>query len=324
VRLLRALAVAAVLVVLGARPAAAVYQCGDQKDDCQCAMSDPYPCCDNGGNCTWWAWEAACCNWAVGLPGWGNANQWAGNARANGNYEVLAAPVVGSIACRLSGTYGHVAWVTAVNGGGIDVTEENCCGTCNYGMRAYSYADWHHFDGGFIVRKGQCECNAGDTQTQGCGRCGTQSRGCGGDCQWGGWSGCGGEGPCSPGDDDTQACGACGGQQSRSCGGDCQWGDFGACSGVCPADAGPIVDAAAAGADAAVTDARVTVVDGWGSPGDGLAGPPPDGQDAAAAPGLNRELAGGCGCWTEPGRPSALLALLGLALLLGRRPRKTS
>jgi hypothetical protein len=70
-------------LLLAPRLASAIYQCGDQKDDCTCGTSNPYPCCDNGGNCTWWAWEAACCNWQIALPGWGDANQWAGNATAN-------------------------------------------------------------------------------------------------------------------------------------------------------------------------------------------------------------------------------------------------
>jgi hypothetical protein len=60
-------------------------QCGDQIDDCPCGMPNPYPCCDNDcddpldwtdvcdGNCCWWAWDQACCNWGVGLPGWGSA-----------------------------------------------------------------------------------------------------------------------------------------------------------------------------------------------------------------------------------------------------------
>lgn len=231
---LRAASVAlfATAVLLASRPAHAVYQCGDQKDDCQCGANDPYPCCDNGGNCTWWAWEAACCNWAVALPGWGNANQWVGNAQLDPNYEVLSAPVVGSVACRVSGTYGHVAWVTAVNGGGISVTEENCCGTCNYGLRSHDYQA-SYFDGGFIVRKGQCDCSAGQTQSEGCGNCGTRNRSCGGDCKWSGWESCGGEGACADGQTDEQTCGDCG-TQTRVCSGSCQWGDFGACSGPDP------------------------------------------------------------------------------------------
>ncbi len=222
-------------VTLAPRVARAVYQCGDQTDDCKCGAYDPYPCCDNGGNCTWWAWEAACCNWAVGLPGWGNANQWAGNAKLDPNYDVLASPVVGSIACRVSGTYGHVAWVTSVNGSTITVTEENCCTSCNYGMRTATY-DASHFDGGFIVRAGQCECSPGQTQAEDCGNCGQRERGCGDDCKWSTWGSCAGEGECAKGQTDEQACGDCG-KHARTCDDTCHWGQFGACSGPDPNDA---------------------------------------------------------------------------------------
>jgi MYXO-CTERM domain-containing protein len=228
----RALASACALcALLWPATAWSVYQCGDQKDDCQCGANNPYPCCDNGGNCTWWAWEAACCNWAVGLPGWGNANQWAGNAKAHADYDVVSSPVVGSIACRVSGTYGHVAWVTAVNGSSITVTEENCCSGCNYGLRTWNYqASW--FDGGFIVRKAACACSAGQNQSEGCGNCGTRTRSCGG-CSWNAWSGCSGEGPCAKGQTDQQDCGDCG-THARTCSESCQWGDFTACTGPDP------------------------------------------------------------------------------------------
>ena len=225
-------------LVLAPRAARAVYQCGPDKDDCQCGMSDPYPCCDNGGNCTWWAWEAACCSWAVGLPGWGNANQWRGNALAHADYDVLDHPVVGSIANKVSGSYGHVAWVVGINGLKLTVTEQNCWG--GYGSRTYTYSDWHYFDGGFIVRNGQCACTPGQTQTRDCGNCGQQQRTCGNDCAWNAWGGCTGEGPCSDGQIDTQACGDCG-QHSRTCNASCEWGAWGACEGPDPiADGGGV------------------------------------------------------------------------------------
>ncbi len=225
---MRALALSAAL--LASTPAWAVFACGDQTDVCQCGANNPYPCCDNGGNCTWWAWEAACCNWKVALPGWGNANQWVGNANANGGYAVLGSPVTNAISCRTLGTYGHVAWVTAVTGPNISVTEENCFG--NYGMRAANYSA--SFFQGFITQKGQTECAAGDSQTQGCGTCGTHSRGCGTNGKWGAWGSCGGQGPCAPGATQSQACGTCG-TRERSCGGNCQWGAFPtACAGPDP------------------------------------------------------------------------------------------
>ena len=103
------------LGLLVAAPAArAVFECGNEQDTCQCGANNPYPCCSNGGNCTWMAWHNACCDWVVGLPGWGNANTWAPNAQAHPDYNVVANPVVGSIACTDSGFYGHVAWVVAI------------------------------------------------------------------------------------------------------------------------------------------------------------------------------------------------------------------
>lgn len=83
-----------------------------------------------------------------------------------------------------------------------------------------------------------CDCSPGQQQWEGCGRCGGRHRECGGDCHWGGWSGCEGQGPCSPGAVETQACCDCG-SQARSCQGNCQWGGYGACGGPDPAGAPP-------------------------------------------------------------------------------------
>ena len=190
---MRALALSAALLL--STPAWAVYACGDQTDVCQCGANNPYPCCDNGGNCTWWAWEAACCNWKVALPGWGNANQWVGNANANASYAVLGHPVTNAISCRTLGTYGHVAYVTGLSGANISVTEENCWG--NYGMRGANYAS--SFFQGYITQKGQTECRPGDSQTEACGTCGSHARGCGTNGKWAAWGACGGQGPCAPG-----------------------------------------------------------------------------------------------------------------------------
>ena len=232
-RLVVCLALAAA-ALLWAAPARAVYSCGGQKDDCKCGKNNPYPCCSNGGNCTWWAWEAACCNWKVALPGWGNAKQWAGNAKAHGSYDLRKTPVAGSIAVRLTGYYGHVAWVKSVSGSKITVTEQNCCTGCNYGMRTKTYSA-SYFDGGFIVRKGgSCACTKGATQTQSCGGCGKQTRTCGSNCQWGSWSSCSGSGACSAGKVEHQPCGNCGGRK-RTCSSKCKWGGWSSCTnqGVC-------------------------------------------------------------------------------------------
>jgi surface antigen len=215
------------LAISSSTPAAAVYQCGPDKDLCQCGMNNPYPCCSNGGNCTWWAWDRACCGWAKGLPGWGNANQWAGNAKAHPSYKVLTYPVVGSIANRVAGTYGHVAWVTAVSGSNVTVTEQNCWG--GWGHQAAT-RDKSYYDGGYIVPNDQCQCQPGATQTQSCGKCGQQTRTCASSCQWGSWSTCSGQGACVPGETAQQACGNCG-TQKRSCSSSCSWGSWETCGG---------------------------------------------------------------------------------------------
>jgi CHAP domain len=221
--------------VVAASPAFAVFQCGDTQDTCQCGANNPYPCCDNGGNCTWYAWHNACCSLGVGLPGWGNAKQWTGNARANASYAVVGSPVVNSVSCRDIGTYGHVAFVASLNGGGnITVREQNCFS--GYGARSYNYAS-SYFTGGFIVKAGQVQCSPGDSQQRSCGNCGTQSRGCGNGGTWGGWSACSSEGVCAPGATDEASCGDCG-VSKRTCGASCQWGAREACVAAPAADAG--------------------------------------------------------------------------------------
>jgi surface antigen len=218
----------------------AVYWCGGVADSCKCGADNPYPCCENGGgksgNCTWGAWHMACCNWLVGLPPpWQDAKKWAGNYAAHPDYEVLPYPVVNSIGCRVTGTYGHVAWVTGVNGGSVSVHEQGCCSGCWNGFQdAVDGAGY--YDGGYIVRKGTVwVCTPGQQEAKGCGNCGTTYRSCGSNGQWEGWSGCEGQGPCGPGQTVTQGCGDCGSQTS-ACNGSCQWDPFGACGGPDPGD----------------------------------------------------------------------------------------
>ena len=78
-----------------------------------------------------------------------------------------------------------------------------------------------------------CECEPSASQTRDCGRCGSQSRTCGGDCLWGGWGGCGGEGTCSVGATESEACCDCG-SRTRSCSGGCSWGEWSGCAGPDP------------------------------------------------------------------------------------------
>jgi surface antigen/fibronectin type 3 domain-containing protein len=134
-------------------PEIQVYSCGGRNDDCICGSNNPYPCCDNGGNCTWWAWDRACCLWGDNLPSpWRDAKYWATDLGGNG-YTVSATPAVNTIGCRTIGTYGHVAMVIQVSGSQVQVTEMNCCTGCNYGDRTVWY-DISYFNGGYIYPQG--------------------------------------------------------------------------------------------------------------------------------------------------------------------------
>jgi len=321
-------AVALAVVLLLGRPAGAVSQCGDQNDSCKCGVNNPYPCCSNGGNCTWWAWEAACCNWGVGLPGWGNANQWAGNAKANPKYEVKSAPVAGSIGVRVSGTYGHVVWVKSVSGSSITVSEMNCWG--GYGMQTATYSA-NYFDGGFIVQKTTCACTAGQTQSQDCGDCGTKTRTCTSSCQWGAWSSCSGEGVCSAQQTETKDCGNCG-ARTRTCSSSCQWSAWSTCAGegTCSPDA---TQSQSCGPDDGLQQRRCgddCQWEPWGSCVSTDGGPTPDlgpgvgpdlglpGQDAAPNGAVGTLVVGGCQVGDAGNGGTSLLLIL-LLLVLRRR-----
>jgi len=104
--------------------------CGGTCDSYACGTGNPYPCCDNGGNCTWWSWDRACRYWGEALPGWGNAHSWLRNAEQDG-YPTSTEPQVGTIACDSNNTlsrYGHVCWVLQVTPTHIYVSEQNCGG----------------------------------------------------------------------------------------------------------------------------------------------------------------------------------------------------
>lgn len=98
---------------------AAVATCGGES-----SAGNPYPCCDNKANCTWYMWKLAKESWGESLPGWGNAGSWAGAAPAS---RVGKYPAVDTIMALTD--VGHVAWVTAVNcqAGTVSVQEMNCC-----------------------------------------------------------------------------------------------------------------------------------------------------------------------------------------------------
>jgi hypothetical protein len=86
--------------------------------------------------------------------------------------------------------------------------------------------------GGGTCTGGVCSavCTPSTTEDQACGDCGTQTRTCDGQGQWGTFGDCGGEGICTPGDLDSRSCGNCG-AQSRTCNDDCTWSDWSECVG---------------------------------------------------------------------------------------------
>ncbi len=59
-----------------------------------------------------------------GVTRWGNAKQWGGVATSLG-IAVNGNPAVGSVAWSSEGTWGHVAWVKAVNGNNVTIEEYN-------------------------------------------------------------------------------------------------------------------------------------------------------------------------------------------------------
>ena len=80
---------------------------------------------------------------------------------------------------------------------------------------------------------GQGECSPGSTKTEGsCGNCGTKSYKCSSSCSWV-YQVCVNQGVCSPGQTQSQSCGNCG-TQTKTCQSNCQWGSWGSCvEGVC-------------------------------------------------------------------------------------------
>jgi surface antigen len=233
-RLLALLSLVAVLVA--ASPALAVYSCGGVNDDCQCGMDNPYPCCNNGNgkssNCTWGAWHHACCGWGKGLPGWSHAKYWAGNANAHPDYEVHGSPKVSSIGCKDTGTYGHVAWVTAVNGGSVTVHEQSCCEgsscwpNCSWCINGYATTGYQasYYSGGYITPKGAVGPFCGDGSCNNGENCSSCEKDCG-KCEYCGDGKCNNGESCSSCSKDCGACcgnGQCdNGESCASCEKDC-------------------------------------------------------------------------------------------------------
>ncbi len=96
-------------------------------------------------NCTdWVAWRLAATNGVAGFNNnyggrrWGNANTWDDTARALG-IPVNSTPARGAVAQTDAGSFGHVAWVSSVNGDGtVTVEEYNRGGKGEYSLRTAS------------------------------------------------------------------------------------------------------------------------------------------------------------------------------------------
>jgi len=75
--------------------------------------------------------------------GYGNANQWLGNARASG-IPTGSTPKAGAVGVLSGGPYGHVAWVESVNANGtINISQYNA------GIRG-SYSKWYNLNASYF------------------------------------------------------------------------------------------------------------------------------------------------------------------------------
>ncbi|KAK3293583.1 uncharacterized protein B0H64DRAFT_419290 [Chaetomium fimeti] len=74
---------------------------------------------------------------------WGNANTWDDAARRTG-VKVNNTPKPGCIAQSNAGGYGHVAWVTAVNGNKVTIEEYNWAKREGYGKRTVSKGSFNY------------------------------------------------------------------------------------------------------------------------------------------------------------------------------------
>ena len=137
----------------------AVDKCGGiESSDCQCDVSNPFPC--DKGNCTWWAWHKVCCTWgneaASEIANWTiprDAHTWNDKAMNSSIFTVSDTPAPQTIAVQEANpdndNWGHVAWVESVNGNEITVTEMmwKVAFSGGYRTKTYNASD---FDGGFI------------------------------------------------------------------------------------------------------------------------------------------------------------------------------
>ena len=79
-------------------------------------------------------------NQYLGASKWGNANTWGTVAKSRG-VTVNMTPAIGAIAWWTTGKYGHVAWVSAVNGNSVFIEEYNYNVRGGYGTRTIAASD---------------------------------------------------------------------------------------------------------------------------------------------------------------------------------------
>lgn len=74
---------------------------------------------------------------------WGNANSWMSSAASQG-WKTGSVPKVGAIAATSAGYYGHVAYVEAVNGNTITISEMNAQGLGVISTRTASASEFQY------------------------------------------------------------------------------------------------------------------------------------------------------------------------------------
>ena len=74
---------------------------------------------------------------------WGNANTWDDAAKRTG-VKVNKTPKPGAVAQSNAGKYGHVAWVTAVNGNKVTIEEYNWAKREGYGKRTVDKSTFNY------------------------------------------------------------------------------------------------------------------------------------------------------------------------------------
>lgn len=240
--------------------------------ECWCRNGcSPDLSCGAGGcsgscpNCTHWGSYGADCSgfvsraWQVPYPIPVNACHTARYVAASFHssgpywYQVSRSNVVRGDA--LAST-GHVVLFNNGDGWGwMNVYEAK---GCSWGIVYNGRSCSNSYNAARRINISSCQCSPGQTQNLACGNCGTQTRVCGSNCQWGSWSSCQGQGPCVPGATENQNCCDCG-TQSRSCQSNCQWGGWSPCAGPDPNGGNDVCDTALPGPCA---EGRMRCVDG--------------------------------------------------------------